>query len=149
MINFVLRIQENQRLRRIYRIVSSVIQLIPYYVMEEFYIEQKKLDVPLGKEDSDIVILTRDDMKLLGNHEESNESTEELIRLLEGGCLCLAVKHKGEIAAYSWCDLNYLRYKGRVVALNRMRLIYLMQEPTRRSEEKILHRTSETNFSSC
>jgi hypothetical protein len=119
MINIVLKIQENKTLLRIYRTVSSLIQLIPYYIMEEFYDDQKKLNVPLGKEDTEIGILTRDDMELLGNHEESNETTEELIRLLEGGCLCLAVRYKGEITAYSWCDLNHLRYKGRIVALKR------------------------------
>jgi hypothetical protein len=117
MINFVLKIQENKSLRRIYRIVSSVTQLIPYYIMEEFYIDQKNLNIQLGKEDFEIGILTREDMKLLGNHEESDESTEEFIGLLEGGCLCLAARYKGEIAAYSWCNLNYLRYKGRIVAL--------------------------------
>jgi len=119
MINFVLKIQENPTLMRIYRTVSSLIQLIPYYIMEEFYDDKKKLNVPLGKENSEIGILKRDDMELLGNHEESNVSTQELIRLLEGGCLCLAFRYKGEIAAYSWCDLNYLNFKGRIVALKR------------------------------
>jgi RimJ/RimL family protein N-acetyltransferase len=96
--------------------------------MEEFYMEQEKLNVPL-EEDSKIAILTRDDMELLGNHEESEATTEELIRLLDGGCLCLAVKYKGEIAAYSWCDPNYLRYKGRIVTLKRNEA-YLFQART-------------------
>lgn len=117
MINFVLKIQENQTLRKIYRTLSSLIQLIPYYIMEEFCIDQTNLNVPLGKEDFEIGFLTYNDMELLGNHEESNVTTEQLIRLLEGGCLCLAVKYKGAIAAYSWCDLNYLRYKDRIIAL--------------------------------
>ena len=117
MINFVLKIQENQTLLRIYRNVSSFIQLIPYYIMEEFYDDQKKLNIPLGKEDTEIVLLTPDDMELLGNHEESSETTKELIRWVEGGCLCLAIRYKGEIAAYSWCNLNNLQYKGRIVAL--------------------------------
>jgi GNAT superfamily N-acetyltransferase len=88
--------------------------------MEEFYDDQKKLNVPLGKEDTEIGLLTRDDMDHLGNHEENNdEKTEELIRWLEAGRLCLAFRYKGEIAAYSWCDLNYLQYKGRTVTLKR------------------------------
>lgn len=119
MINFVLKIQENQTLLRIYRTVSSLIQLIPYYIMEEFYDDQKNLNVVLGKEDTEIGILTRDDMEILGNQEESSETTKELIQWIEGGCLCLAIRYKGEIAAYSWCDLNYLSYKGRIVALKR------------------------------
>lgn len=119
MINFVLKIQENQTLLRIYRTVSSLIQLIPYYIMEEFYDDQKNLNVVLGKEDTEIGILTRDDMEILGNQEESSETTKELIQWIEGGCLCLAIRYKGEIAAYSWCDLNYLQYKGRTVTLKR------------------------------
>jgi hypothetical protein len=87
--------------------------------MEECYTEQEELNVPLGKEDFEIGILTGDDMEFLGNHEESIASTNEFIRLLDSGCLCLAAKYKGEIAAYSWCDLNYLKYKGRIIALKR------------------------------
>ena len=83
MINFVLKIQENQILMRIYRTVSSLIQLIPYYIMEEYYIDHANLNVPLEKEDSEIGLLTLDDMALLGNHEESNITPEELIRWLE------------------------------------------------------------------
>lgn len=117
MINFVLKIQENETLRRIYHITASFIQLIPYYIMEEFYIDQNNLNVSLEKKDVEITILTYDDMELLGNHEESNQTTEELIQLLDSGCLCWAIKHKGEISAYSWFDLKYLRYKGRIVEL--------------------------------
>jgi hypothetical protein len=102
-----------------YRTLSSLIQLIPYYIMEEFYVEPKNLNVPSGIEDPEIVILTLDDMEFLGNHEESVETTEALIRLLDSGCICLAVKDKGEIAAYSWCDLNYMRYKDRITQLKR------------------------------
>jgi len=117
MINFVLKIQENPTLMRIYHIVSSLIQLIPYYIIEEYFHDQKKLNVPFKKEDSEIGILTREDMELLGNHEENNIKTEELIRWLEDGRLCVAFRYKGNIASYSWCDLNYLQYKGRTVAL--------------------------------
>jgi hypothetical protein len=117
--NIVLIIQENKTLLRIYRAISSWVELIPYYLMEEYYIDQQNWISPLEREDTQIVILTRDDMEPLGNHEENNETTQKLIRLLEGGCLCLAVRYKGEIAAYSWCDPNYLRYKGRTVALKR------------------------------
>jgi hypothetical protein len=116
-INFVLKIQENKTLLRMYRALSSLIQLVPYYIMEEFYIEPKNPIVPSGIEDPEVVLLKRDDMEILGNHEESTMATEALIRLFDEGCLCLAVRDKGEIAAYSWCDLNNMRYKGRTTAL--------------------------------
>jgi hypothetical protein len=116
--NIVLTIQENRNLLNIYRTISSFIQLIPYYVIEEFYAERNKVICPLAGKDTRFSFLTRDDMELLGNHQVSNAPTQELIRLLDDGCLCLAVRYKGEIAAYSWCDMNYLRYKERKVALN-------------------------------
>jgi hypothetical protein len=129
MINFVLKIQENPIVLRIYRTVSSVIQLIPYYIMEDFYADGKKLNVPLKQENTEIGILTCDDMELLGNHEESVETTKELIRWVEGGCLCLAIRYEGEIAAYIWCDLNNLQYKGRIVALKQNE-VYLFNTRT-------------------
>jgi hypothetical protein len=117
MINFVLKIQENPTLMKIYHTASSLIQVIPYYIYHEFYSDQNILNVPFGKEDSEIGILTHDDMYLIGNHEESNMTAEEFIGWLEAGRICLAFKYKGEIAAYSWCDLNCLQYKGRKIAL--------------------------------
>jgi hypothetical protein len=118
-INFVLKIQENKVLIGIYRAVSSVVQLIPYYIMEEFYVDQGKINLLLEKEDSEIALLTRDDMVFLGNHEESNESTQEMIHWLDAGEICLALKYKGEIASYSWCDLGYLEYKGKRTPLRK------------------------------
>jgi len=119
MINLVLKIQENTTLLKLYRLASSLIQVIPYYIMEEFVTDPQKLKVPLKIKDSRICWLTREDMDYLGNHAESNQTTEELIGLLEHECLCLAAKCKGEIAAYSWCDLKNMEYKGRVVPLKR------------------------------
>jgi RimJ/RimL family protein N-acetyltransferase len=116
MINFVLKIQESPFLIRIYRAVSSWVQVIPYYIMEEFYIDQK-IDIPFEKEDSEIAILGPCDMDFLGNHEESSETKEELKRYLDNGCICFAFRYKGEIVAYSWCSLNALYYKGRTVSL--------------------------------
>jgi len=116
--NFVLKIQESQALLRCYRILSSLVQLVPYYVMEEVFMDQDRLTTTPGIADPEIAILTRDEMKFIGNHKENLSTTEEYIRLLESGCICMAVKSKGEIAAYSWCDPNYFRFKGRVVALN-------------------------------
>ena len=117
MINFVLKIQENPTLKKIYHTASSLIQVIPYYIYDEFYSDQNILKVPFEKEDSEISILTHEDMYRLGNHLESDVTAEESIAWLDAGRICLAFKYKGEIAAYSWCDLNFLNYKGRTVAL--------------------------------
>ncbi len=104
---------------RIYHTLSSMIQMIPYYIMEELYIDQRNVNVPFGREDYEVGILTGDDMELLGKDDESNMTAEELKRWLENGRLCFAFKYKGEIAAYSWCDMHQLEYKNRIVALKR------------------------------
>ena len=118
MINLVLKIQEHPTLLKLYRLVSSSIQVIPYYIMEEFsFNEQNIPNVPLEKEDYKIDVLTRNDMEFLGKHEERSASTEGFMRLLDSGCICLAARYNGEIAAYSWCDLNHLKYKGRIIPL--------------------------------
>jgi len=85
--------------------------------MEEVAVDQDHMAVAPKIADLEIALLTRNDMDFLGHHRENLSTTEEYIRLLESGCMCLAVKNKGEIAAYSWCDPNCLRYKGRIVAL--------------------------------
>ncbi len=117
MINFVLKIQENKTLFSAYRAVSSLVQVIPYYIMEEVFIEQDELNIIPGIGDFEITVLTHEDMAYLGNHEESSATTEQYIRMMDNGCICLAAKHRGEIAAYSWADQYHLNYKGKTIAL--------------------------------
>ena len=117
MINFVLKIQENKTLFRAYHAVSSLVQVIPYYIMEEFFNDQDELNIIPGIEDFVIAVLTHDDMAYLGNHEESSATTEQYHRMMDNGCLCVAAKHRGEIAAYSWADQYHLSYKGKTIAL--------------------------------
>jgi hypothetical protein len=119
MINFVQIIEENPILLKMYRVVSSWVQLLPYYIMEEYHVDNIMLDFPLGRENTEFAFLTPVDMAYIGNHKESSSTAEDYLQLLEGGCLCLAIKYRGEIAAYSWCNLTFLTYKGRSVALRR------------------------------
>ncbi len=118
MINFVLKIQENKTLLRIYRTVSSVIQLFPYYIMEEVYIDQITNHCSGKRRFRDQCIdARRYGISLEIMKKRMIEKTEEYDQWWITGCICLAFRYKGEIAAYSWADLNYLKYKGRTVAL--------------------------------
>ncbi len=117
MINFVLKIQENKTLLRAYRAVSSLVQVIPYYIMEEVFIDQDGQSIIPGIEDFVITVLTHDDMAYLGNHEESSTTTEQYNQMMDNGCICVAAKHRGEIAAYSWADQYHLSFKGKTIAL--------------------------------
>jgi hypothetical protein len=113
MINFVLKIQENKTFLRAYHIVSSLVQVIPYYIMEEVFIDHDELNIIPRIGDLEITVLTRDDMAYLGNHEEGSTTTEQYNRMIDNGCICVAAKHKGEIASYSWADQHYIIYKGK------------------------------------
>jgi len=117
MINFVLKIQENKTFLRAYHIVSSLVQVIPYYIMEEVFIDHDEHNIIPRIEDLEITVLTRDDMTYLGNHEERSASTEQYNRMMDNGCICVAAKHKGEITSYSWADQHYLIYKGKTIVL--------------------------------
>ena len=117
MINFVLKIQENKTLLKAYHIVSSLVQVIPYYIMKEVFVDHDELSIIPRVEDLEISVLTRDDMAYLGNHKEGSASTEQYNRMIDSGCICLAAKHKGEIASYSWADQRYLTYKGKTIVL--------------------------------
>jgi len=117
MINFVLKIQENKTLFRAYSIISSLVQVIPYYIMEEVFIDHDELNIIPRIEDVEITLLTRDDMAYLGNHKEGSATTEQYNRMIDNGCMCLAAKHKGEIASYSWANQHYLIYKGKTIVL--------------------------------
>jgi len=117
MINFVLKIQENKTLLSAYRALSSLVQVIPYYIMEEVFIDQDELNITPAIEDFVITVLTRNDMAYLGNHEERSTTTEHYNRMMDNGCLCVAARHRGEIAAYSWADQYHLSFKGKTIAL--------------------------------
>jgi len=117
MINFVLAIKENPFLYKLYRISALLVEFTPYYVVEERYNELNEANVLPGKEDLKIDLLTREEIELLANHEENDVAAKDLIRNFDNGCSCLAVRYKDQIAAYMWCDLNCLKFKGRVVKL--------------------------------
>ncbi len=117
MINLVLKIQENEVLLRLYRVVSSYVQLVPYYVMEEFFDGEQDGRIAPKIAGVEIALLSRDEMAALELHEESMASAGEYVARLDRGCLCLAAKVHGQIAAYSWCDPTRLSYKNRTLRL--------------------------------
>jgi hypothetical protein len=44
-------------------------------------------------------------------------TTEQYNRMIDNGCICVAAKHKGKIASYSWANQHYLIYKGKKIVL--------------------------------
>lgn len=89
--------------------------------VEPYYLEKERL---YDEEDSDAFIkpglnscssafLAKDEIGLIATHPErmsSNESYKISDRIADG-CLCFGLKHKGRIAAYTWCDLKKCNHK--------------------------------------
>jgi hypothetical protein len=66
------------------------------------------LKAPL--DNSVTAFLEPSDMKTISASPEVSHSEDELLDRLAAGCLCLGMKHNGEIVAYSWCNLRRLSY---------------------------------------
>jgi hypothetical protein len=85
--------------------------------MEEVFTGYDELNTIPQIKDLEIAVLTRDDMACLGNYEERSSTTEQYNRMIDKGCICVAARHKGEIASYSWADQHNLDYKGKTIIL--------------------------------
>jgi len=56
------------------------------------------------------------DMRFLGAHFERDFSEKHLLKMLDQGYRCIALKHNGEIVSYSWfhlqkCDSKYINFE--------------------------------------
>ena len=116
--NLVLLIQENPLLLNIYRKLSSIVKILPYVLMEEKYIEGLEPTLRPSLNDLELVPLNRNDIWEIASHEEVLESANDMIAQLERGRLCLGLKYKGKIAAYTWCDLEVCSFKNWTMKLN-------------------------------
>ena len=67
-------------------------------------------------EDFNFVELKREDMKELDHYDGRSITESELKERMEGGHICFALKSNNNIAAFSWCNPNYIHNYG---AINR------------------------------
>lgn len=116
--NWVLMIQDNPTLFHIYRKLSSIVKILPYVLLEERYIEGLEPAIKPGLDNLKMVTLTRHDIPEIILQEEVIQSAEELLTQFEGERLCLGLKYKKRIAAYTWCDLEKCSFKNWTLKLN-------------------------------
>jgi hypothetical protein len=109
--NLVLLIQENPNFRRIYHILSWMVKIIPYYLVREYLLNESEVNVKPRLSPIEVIFLEASDMKIISKNPEVPDTEEELLKRLDEGCWCLGIKHKGEIAAYTWCNLRTCRFK--------------------------------------
>ena len=108
--NIVLVVKENRFLRSIYDRLSSIAQIFPYDLVQEGLFDDGPLDLNAPLDNCVTAFLGPSDMKTISASPEVSHSENELLDRLAADCLCLGIKHNGEIVAYSWCNLRRLSY---------------------------------------
>ncbi len=115
--NLVLFIQENRFLLFIYRQISKIIKVFPYYIVQEKKLDENQVQIGPLINDIELCFLNKDDMKEISEHPEVDITESEYLKLLNNGCLCLGAKKRGKILGYTWCGFKEYNYKKRKVSL--------------------------------
>ena len=111
--NIVLLIRQNSFLQYIYNRLISIVEIVPYYLFQEFLYDEKSGVNPKPKLDGlEVGFLETSDINTISASPEVNQSEDLLQERLANGCLCLGIKHNGVIVAYTWCNLRKCDYRG-------------------------------------
>ena len=84
------------------------IQITPYIVYQESIPRIDPSDVGSDFKNYKIMFLQHEDMGKIANIKGHGVSEKELLKRLEIGNICLAVKKQNKIVAFSWCNLDVL-----------------------------------------
>ncbi len=109
-INIILFIQENLFLHSLYRLISRIIKIVPYYVFQEFLYDEHQLNLKPDLDPLEVCVLEPSDMKTISSNPEVAESEDILLKRLVHGSICLGLLHNDDIAAYTWCNLKKCQY---------------------------------------
>ncbi len=113
--NLVVRVKEHRWLGPAYRKLTSVVEVVPFYLMLEEMPDMDLREVQPGISPLEESFLTLPQVQQLAENPEVPEDVEELTKRFHDGCLCLGVWHDGALAAYSWCNLKECNYSERLV----------------------------------
>lgn len=109
-LNIVLFIQENNILRKMYKSISSILKIIPYYIFQEFLYDEYQVNLKPDIEPFETRVLIPSDIKAISSNPEVVESEDILMKRLNNGSICLGLIHNDNIAAYTWCNLKEWQY---------------------------------------
>lgn len=82
------------------------IRITPYYIVQEGLFDKKLPHLETGFDEYDVGFLKPKDMKMISSIPGRNVTEEILLSRLKDGNLCFAVKHQGQLAAFTWCNLR-------------------------------------------
>jgi hypothetical protein len=113
--NLVQIIKDNRIIEPIYKWMTKMVEVVPYYFYKEGMHDSQELDFKPKLDQFSVDFLDASDIKAISLHPEVGESEEELMKRLANGCLCLGVKSQGVVAAYTWCNLKQCSYEERLI----------------------------------
>lgn len=88
------------------------IRIQPYYVVLEGLSEGVLHDLEAQRNEYELGFLELQDMRVIGSIPFREVTYEELVTRLEEGKMCFGAKHAGELAAFSWCDMDRFNFKS-------------------------------------
>jgi len=105
-------------LQAISSILSRIgIEITPYYLFQEGINITEIPEIKGDVADYSFEMLGPEDMKIIGAINFVRFSEIKLLSLLNAGEKCIAIKHKGEIAAFMWINFTEFNYKSTAVQL--------------------------------
>ena len=112
-------VRQNRILRPILRYIKKklylIIEIRPYYLHQEFLLDEGTVTLEPKLGHCTLGFLTPAEIKAMSASSEVSESEDILLEWLANGCRCIGIKHDGEIAAYMWynlrkCDHEFLSF---------------------------------------
>ena len=81
-------------------------EIVPYFLVRERLLAPDQVDIHPRLEPLETRWLSAVDMGAIAQKDEVRDSEEDLCRRIKEGLRCLALVHRGEVAAYTWCNLK-------------------------------------------
>ena len=107
------RIQHSPFIRTILDVLAKIgIEIDPYYLVAEGLFDDTIPHIEAGSYEYELGFLSPKDMKAISAIPNRIFSEEQLLLRLREGKICFGAKHRGNIAAFTWCDLDECHYKG-------------------------------------
>jgi GNAT superfamily N-acetyltransferase len=107
------RIRHSPFIRVILDVLAKIgIEIDPYYLVAEGLFDDTIPHLEAGSEEYEFGFLGPEDMKAISAIPYRIFSEEQLLLRLREGKMCFGAKHRGNIAGFTWCDLDECHYKG-------------------------------------
>jgi hypothetical protein len=101
-------VRQNCFMNYLYELSKSIIEVKPFYLVQEDFIDKKGLKIApkIDLDKCEIGLLKISDMKEISEEPEVNQSEDEFVKRLKNSWLCLGVRNKGKIISFMWCNLK-------------------------------------------